>query len=241
MEPLHLVVVYAIVFIGALCQSSLSMGYALITVPILLIVDPAFVPVSILLSSLGLSLFVVKRDRTSVDVSGVTMAILGRFVGTGIALLLIVFLAKETFPLMIGGLILFGVTLSLLKPAWKPTSPNQFGAGVLSGMMGTLAGMGGLSMALLYQHQKGAVIRGTLAGFLVIGTSVSFVSLLLVGKCTWEELRLFLLIVPAIALGFVLSRYTIHVLDKGYVRTAILLVSAVSGVVVIVRSLLQGM
>jgi uncharacterized membrane protein YfcA len=238
MEPLHLVVVYVVIFIGALCQASLSMGYALITVPILLMIDPGFVPVSILLSSLGLSLFVMHRDRASVDVSGITVAILGRFVGTGIALLLLVVIARDTFPLIIGGMILFGVTLSLLKPVWNPTSPTQFGAGVLSGIMGTLAGMGGLSMALLYQHQKGAVIRGTLAGFLVIGTSVSFVSLLLVGKCTWEEFRLFLMIVPAIALGFVLSRFTIHVLDKGYVRTAILMVSAASGVIVIVRSLM---
>jgi uncharacterized membrane protein YfcA len=214
------------------------MGYALITVPFLLMIDPGFVPVSILCSSLGLSLFVMYRDRASVEVSGIMIAMIGRFVGTGIALLLLVVIARDTFPLIIGGLILFGVTLSLLNPAWHPTTPGLIGAGVLSGMMGTLAGMGGLSMALLYQHQHGAVIRGTLAGFLVIGTSVSLVSLLLVGQCTWEEFRLFLMSVPAIVLGFVVSRYTIRMLDKGYVRTAILIVSAASGVVVIVKSLL---
>ena len=37
---------------------------------------------------------------------------------------------------------------------------------------------------------------------------ISLLSLLLVGKCTLHELRLFLLIVPAVLLGFLLSRFT---------------------------------
>ena len=106
--------------------------------------------------------------------------------------------------------------------------------------MGTLAGVGGPPMALLYQHQKGPVVRGTLAGFLGVGSAISLLSLLLVGKCTLHELRLFLMVVPAVLLGFVLSRFTIHRLDKGYTRTAILVVSAVSGIVVIIKSLMAG-
>ena len=103
--------------------------------------------------------------------------------------------------------------------------------------MGTLAGIGGLSIGLLYQHQKGPVVRSTLAGFLGIGAIVSLLSLVLVGKCTVHELRLFLMVSPAVLLGFMLSRFTIHILDKGYTRTAILVVSAVSGIIVIIKSL----
>ena len=37
-------------------------------------------------------------------------------------------------------------------------------AGLFSGIMGTLAGLGGPPMAILYQNEKGSVIRGTLSG-----------------------------------------------------------------------------
>jgi hypothetical protein len=96
-------------------------------------------------------------------------------------------------------------------------------------------------MGLLYQHQKGPVVRGTLAGFLGVGSMISLLSLLLVGKCTFHELKLFFMILPAVLLGFGFSRFTIHKIDKGYTRIAILMVSALSGTVVIIKSLMMGM
>jgi uncharacterized membrane protein YfcA len=81
--------------------------------------------------------------------------------------------------------------MSFLKISWNPTPPSLFGAGILSGIMGTLAGVGEPPMELLYQHQKGPVVRGTLAGFLGVGAMISLLFLLLVGKCTLHELRLF--------------------------------------------------
>jgi len=239
MELPQLLVAYVIITLGAICQSSIGMGFALVTVPFLLMLNPAYVPISIISSGLVLSLLIFQRDRTAIDLSGVGIALIGRFLGTAVAAGIFVVLPQDLFPAIIGSLILFGVLMSLMKPAWNPTPPTLLGAGILSGIMGTLAGVGGLSIGLLYQHQKGPVVRGTLAGFLGIGSLVSLLSLFAIGKFSRHDFRLFLMVLPALVLGFALSRFTIHRLDRGRTRLAILLVSALSGIIVIIRSLLQ--
>ena len=241
MDATQIIIAYVIVTLGAVCQSSIGMGSGLISVPILVMLNPAFVPISTMLTSIMLSLLIIRRDRISIHVSGIGIALVGRLLGALIAAAILVFLSKNMFPIIIGSMILLCVMMSFLKISWNPTPPSLLGAGILSGIMGTLAGVGGPPMGLLYQHQKGPVVRGTLAGFLGIGAMISLLLLLLVGKCTLHELRLFLLIVPAILFGFVLSRFTIHTLDKGYIRMAILGVSALSGIVAIIKSLMTGM
>ena len=46
-----------------------------------------------------------------------------------------------------------------------------------------------------------------------------------------------LALIPAAALGFLLSRRVINSVDKGHVRTAVWITSAVSSVVVLIREL----
>ena len=53
--------------------------------------------------------------------------------------------------LLFGGLILLGVCLSLSGLRLPPIRGVLVGAGALSGVMGTVASIGGPPMALLYQ------------------------------------------------------------------------------------------
>jgi uncharacterized membrane protein YfcA len=103
--------------------------------------------------------------------------------------------------------------------------------------MGTAVSIGGPPVALLYQHETGARIRGTLSAYFLIGVSLSLVGLHLIGRFGRPEILIALSLVPGILLGFVLSRRLVHVLDRGYVRRAVLLVSAASALAVLLRSL----
>lgn len=103
--------------------------------------------------------------------------------------------------------------------------------------MGTAVSIGGPPIALLYQHETGPRIRGTLSAFFLIGVSLSLVGLHLIGRFGWQEILIALSLVPGILLGFALSRRLTHLLDRGYVRRAILVFSAVSALAVLVRHL----
>jgi uncharacterized membrane protein YfcA len=160
-------------------------------------------------------------------------------IGAIIAAVIISRISTLLFNLVFGGIILLAVIMSFTKVTWEPRPATLFGAGLLSGLMATLSSIGGPPMGLLYQHQKGSVIRGSLAGFFALGTFISLISLGFVGKLTMHELSLFLWILPGICVGFLLSAYTIRLLEKGYTRVAILAASGLSGVLVIVKTVIS--
>ena len=110
-------------------------------------------------------------------------------------------------------------------------------AGLFLGIMGTLAGLGGQPMAIVYQNEKGSVIRGTLSGFSILGTILSLLFLGIAGRFVLNDLKLFSYMVPGIVVGFYLSKYAIGIVDKGYIRKAMLGVSFLAAIIVIVKAL----
>jgi uncharacterized membrane protein YfcA len=111
-------------------------------------------------------------------------------------------------------------------------------AGALSGFMGTASNMGGPPIALVYQHAPGARLRSTLSGFFVLGTIMSLLALVAVGRFGRYEFWSALTFLPGVLIGFVLSARTLSLLDQGYTRAAVLTLSAISGAIVILRALL---
>jgi hypothetical protein len=161
----------------------------------------------------------------------------GRLAGTVIASLLLVRLPETATSAVAAVLILFAVALSLGGLDVEPSQGLLIGAGTVSGIMSTLASVGGPPIALLYQREKGPRLRATLAGFFIMGTVVSLTGLVLVGNFDLPEIRATLILLPAIVVGFLLSGPALPLLDRGYTRAAVLLISAVSSLVLLVRSL----
>jgi uncharacterized membrane protein YfcA len=92
-------------------------------------------------------------------------------------------------------------------------------------------------MAILYQNEKGSVIRGTLSGFSILGTVLSLLFLGIAGRFTLNDLKLFSYMLPGIVVGFYLSKYAIGMIDKGHIRKAMLGVSFLAAIMVIIRAL----
>ena len=207
----------------------------MVSVPLLALIEPRLVPGSALFSSLALTGLMLARERRDVDLFGIKWGIAGRIGGTLIASYLLASLPTEETSLIIGVLVLLGVILSVSGLSVTRTTGTLIGAGVLSGVMGTLSSVGGPPMALLYQDAKGPKIRATLAGFFILGTNISLLALILVGKFGWPEFITSLTLVPGVLLGYLLSGQVKTWLDKGYMRPAILAVCAASAFVVIVK------
>ena len=110
-------------------------------------------------------------------------------------------------------------------------------AGLFSGIMSTLAGLGGQPMAIVYQNEKGSVIRGTLSGFSILGTILSLLFLGIAGRFALNDLKLFSYMVPGIVAGFYLSKCAIDIVDNGYIRKAVLGVSFLAAIAVIFKAL----
>ena len=235
MSWLDVVLISATVFVGATMQGSIGFGMGLLASPVLMLIDPRFVPAPVLLATLALTTLLAVRERHGIDVRGLRWAIVGRVAGTVVAMTVLVTLPRDRMSLLFGALVLLGVGMSVSGRRLAPVKPVLVGAGALSGIMGTIASIGGPPMALLYQDARGARLRGTMSGFFWVGTLMSLIALRLVDRFGREEVHLTLLMLPAVLGGFVCSRWTATIIDRGYTRPAVLSIAAMTGLTVIVR------
>ena len=237
MTPSQLGVASLAVAVGACLQSSVGFGLNLVAAPVLIAVDHRLVPGPAALLSLVLTILVAHREREAIDVRGVGWALLGRVPGTVLGALTVAVLSERGLDVGFSLLLLVAVALSASGYALPRTPPTLVGVGALSGFMGTTTSIGGPPMSLIYQDEEGATIRGTLAGFLMVGISLSLVSLALVGRFGVAEAEASAALLPALLVGFTLSRWTAPRLDGRHTRTAVLVVSAASAVALLARDL----
>ena len=225
-------------FVGSTVQGSIGFGMGLLASPILILIDERFVPAPILLSSWVLTTCLILRERQAIDLVGLRWAVAGRVAGTFVAGIVLAVLPTDRVTIVFGGLVLVGVAMSVSGLQLTPQRWILVGAGTLSAVMGTIASIGGPPMALVYQHVHGARLRATMSSFFWIGTVMSLVTLRLVGRFGAEEVRLALVILPAMVAGLIVSKWTATRVDRGYTRPLVLALAAAAGVTVILRELL---
>ena len=238
MSFLEIAIASITVFVGSTVQGSIGFGLGLLASPILILIDQRFVPAPILLSSWVLTTFLILRERQAIDLVGLRWAVAGRVVGTFAAGIVLAVLPPDRVTIVFGGLVLIAVAMSASGLQLKPQRWNLVGAGTLSAVMGTIGSIGGPPMALVYQHVHGARLRATMSSFIWIGTVMSLATLHLVGRCGVEEVKLTLVILPAMVAGLVVSRWTAARVDRGYTRPLVLALAAAAGLTVILRQLL---
>lgn len=227
-----------VVLVGALVQGAVGYGMALVSAPLLALVDPRLVPVPLILLTSVHAVLAVIRDGRHADWSGIGWAMLGRLPGTGLGVLAVVALSQWVFSLVVGLSVLACVALSLLSWRPRPRPGSLLLAGLASGAGGTAASIGGPPIALLYQNAAGPRVRGTIGGYFVLGSVTSIAALAAAGQVTAESLTSTALLTPFLLVGFALSGPVHRFLDSGWTRRAVLAVAAASAVLLIGRALL---
>jgi uncharacterized membrane protein YfcA len=229
-----------VVALGALVQGAVGYGMALVAAPLLVLFDPALVPVPLILLTTVHSALAVVRDGRHADWPGIGWAMLGRLPGTGLGVLAVVMLSQRVFSLVVGLCVFACVVLSLLTWRPRPRPSLLLLAGIASGAGGTAASIGGPPIALLYQNEAGPRVRGTLSAYFVLGSVTSLAALAAAGQVTGEQLASTAFLAPFLLVGFALSGPARRVLDSGWTRRAVLAVAAASAVLLIGRAVLAS-
>jgi uncharacterized protein len=235
---LSIVGITAVMAVSALVQGAVGFGLGLLALPFLIYVDLRFVPGPLLLAALALHMMVLRRDRSGIDVSGLSFLLSGRLLGTIPAMWLLAVLPVDQIKIVLALITVAGALMAAVHTGGQPTRAVLFSAGTASGFMATLGALGGPPVALVYQHSSGQRLRGTLAAFFIVGTVVSLAALGTIGRFGVEELRLSLLLIPGTILGFMMSHRAAAYLDTGYTRTAVLAVSILTAISVIATVLM---
>jgi len=226
------------VAVGSLLQGAVGFGLSLIAAPLVTLIEPTLVPGPLLLAALVLPLLTARRDRSWVDLRGVSWALVGRVPGSILGATLLASLSPRSVSLAVGLVVLAGVVMTASGIHLRPRRSTLLAAGVLSGFMGTTAAIGGPPIALIYQHAEGPRLRGTLAGYFVVAAAISIAVLAAAGRFGRHDVIAGAALLPGVALGYLASDRLARWVDRGFTRPAVLLVSAVAALVLVVRALL---
>src|SRR5262245_8815158 len=212
--------------VRASIQGAIGFGMNLVTVPVLALVLPDSLPVTVVFLGIPISIAMLRHEHRALDREGIGWIIGGRVPGTILGAWIVATAATETRSMLIGTFVLVFVGASITFPPVPVRASTQVAAGAVSGVTGTAAGIGGPPIALLYQHHPGPAMRSTLAATFFFGTLLSLGTLALANQVSGAQLLLGLGLAPLVLAGSYAGRRLHTVLDRGWMRPAVLVFAA---------------
>jgi uncharacterized protein len=238
-ETWTLVGALLIVFLGGTLQGSIGFGFAVLSVPILTLLDPGFVPVAPQILALPMGIAAVLRERAGIDMSGVGWIIVGRVPGSFAAAAVLSFAVGKTLDFLIGSLVLATVLIIASGVRVPLNRWTRVAAGLFSGFSGTASAIGGPPVALLYRYQTGPTVRATLGTIFSIGLLINLAVLTVTGILNTNDLKTALILAPAAALGFASSSLLHRRVEGRILGAGILAVATVASVGLLIRAALS--
>ncbi|KAA1174413.1 sulfite exporter TauE/SafE family protein [Marinobacter salinexigens] len=220
---------------GACLQGVAGYGIGTLSAPLLFLISPLLLPGPLVLNAILLTVLMLIRNRGALRLTEVRFAVGGGVAGAILAAITLLLVSTKGFELMFGGLILAGVVLSIggLKPALNPR--NSMIAGAASTYMGTITAVGGPPIAMIYQNEKGPLVRANMSAFFLVASMFSLLALIASGYLGLRELKLFAVTFPGVFVGFWLSGRLVHHIPLEGLRPIILGIAAVAGTAALIR------
>ncbi|MGD2042846.1 MAG: sulfite exporter TauE/SafE family protein [Acidimicrobiia bacterium] len=238
MTALAWVTALVVTYFAATVQGVVGLGFAMVSVPILALIDPSLAPVPQLLITLPLTVAMAWRERSHLSLRGVGWIVTGRVPGAVLGVALLAMATQAALELMIAGLVLVAVAIIASGVHVKRTPGTQFGAGLFSGASGLIASIGGPPLALLYTRDEGPIVRSNLAAVFTIGLSITIVARIVSGNMTWSDARVAAILFPALVAGYLTSLVLKDRWSQSAVRNGILILSLAGAAGLIGRVLL---
>jgi uncharacterized membrane protein YfcA len=237
-EPSTLILASVIVFFGALTQSLIGFGLAVVASPLLYIVNPQLVPVPIIVMGFAISAMTLFRERGHLQFNGLQYALLGRIPGGFAGAGLLLFAPQAILGLIIAAIVYIAVILSVYKVTAPINRISLFIAGIFSGIFGNIAAIGGPPMAILLAGQDANQFRAALSAFFVFSSLIALGILAAVGLVEIKHLWLSLMLLPSVIGGYLVSGLLINHVDKNKTRTATLILCTISATVLVAKSIM---
>ncbi len=226
-----------IVFCAAIVQACLGMGYGLTAAPLLALVDPVFVPVATIIIGMISSSIGAVGERNQILWKDVFYAVTGRLAGAAMAVILIALVIdKNGFLILFGSAVGIAVLLSAFGHSLQKSVHSLLAMGSISGLMGTITGVGAPPLALVYQGSYAGHARPTLAAIFAIGCGFSLLMLMVIGWVGVPEIVIAASMLPPMFVGTAVGQKLRSRFEHRY-RFAVLILSGAAAVLLIIKGL----
>lgn len=224
---------------GAIVQSLVGFGIAVVAAPFVVVFAPDLMPGAILVTGAWLPTLELSRGHDEVDWPILSWALAGRIVTTPLGVWLVAHASATTISALVGVMVLAAVAASVRTLDVRATPRNAVLAGLITGVSGTAASLGGPFFALVLQHERAERIRATLAAFFIVGSLLGVGMLAVGGEFTLRQLIAGLAWLAFISLGFIAAGPLRDRLDRDQTRQRVLVFAAVAGITVLIRALVK--
>ncbi|MDQ5874979.1 MAG: TSUP family transporter, partial [Actinomycetota bacterium] len=129
--------------VGAVIQGSLGFGFSFVVVPLLGLLRPEALPATVLIMSMPMTMTLALRERGDIEAGGLVRLTAGRVVGTVVGVWLVRSWPTDELAVLTGAALLAGVAVSAFAPGFEAGGRTQLALGMVSGVMGTTAAVGG--------------------------------------------------------------------------------------------------
>jgi uncharacterized protein len=228
-------VAIAAMAVGSAFQAALGIGMALFVVPILAPVDPSFIPGPMLLAGSLLTAMTAHAERDAIDTKGMGASLVGLAAGTVTGAITLRLAAGHDVNRVFGVLLLVAVLISVFGKPVAMSARNLMLAAGASGVMGTMIGVHGPAMSLVFQGTDPKTARAMLGAFFTVAYLGAVVALAAVGLFGEAAMVRSVILLPGVVAGLALAPLTRRLVDRRRLRAAILVIAAASGVLLIVR------
>ncbi|GIU03388.1 sulfite exporter TauE/SafE family protein [Shewanella morhuae] len=238
-DPQTLALASLAVFLGALTQSLIGFGLAVVASPLLYIINPQLVPGPVIAMGFTISLLTLMRERGHLEFNGLQYALIGRVPGGFIGASLLLFAPQSILGLSIAAIVAVAVILSLYKFSLPVNKKTLFGAGIVSGIFGNIAAIGGPPMAILLAGKDASQFRAALSAFFIFSSAIAMGILAITGLLEIKHLWLSLMLLPSVILGYLVAGRLVGRVDKDKTKMATLILCSISALVLTVKSVIE--
>lgn len=232
-EPGALLVVL-VICVGVMTQSLVGFGLALVAMPLLVgLVGLRVAAPLVALAGLVSQAVLLARFRQALDFKAIRALALGSVIGIPVGVLALKRADEALVTAVLGGLIVAYVLYELSTPGLPQLEGEGWaiGFGLFAGLLTGAYNIGGPPLVVYgnCRNWDPDAFRGNLQALILLHSIMVLVAHALSGNFTATVSRLFLLSIPAIALGLVAGAVLEGRISGGAFRRLVLIVLAVLG------------
>lgn len=238
MTVVGFLVAAGVIIFGSIVQGTIGFGLGLLSAPFIAIAIPEAIPVVLVMVAWPIGGVTAVREHHALDHFALRWMLVGAVPGTLIGLWIIHLASASTLGVIVGITTLAGVMATMVSPPIPVNRTSACSAGLIGNITGTAASVGGPPVALLFQHHGGPTIRSTLGAYFALSATLSVIGYGATGEITVDRLLLTLALLPAMLFGAWLSKHFHGLVDAGWLRPSVLVLSSVAGTIAILRGIL---
>ena len=227
---------FILIAIGGTIAGALGFGGGVVIVPFLILINPDFVPVPIVLMTPVFAGLVAFRERRWVDLSVLKWISVGFIPALAVGSFTLVAASTETLGVLISVLLLAVIGMQIARPQLKHATSTLVYGGALGGFMANTVGIPTIGLALAMSNFEGPTFRSTLNTCTTGLTIISIVVLASTDQIDGTDLVTATVLILGSTVGFFLSGPVRHIVDRRGISQLVYAVAALGAVSLLIRS-----